>query len=339
MKQYILLLDWGFKMKKIFLLLLIAILSLSACAGTMEKTMRGEVKQGELKGSELKKSELQGGELKGSLFYADGTPGRVSFVDMAIKGQVGMIMNRAISKPPYHEEITINQNDVDYALKQVSLDGVVTRDDEGNVIIVISATHRRIITPSGEITEVFESPDEFRSFFVKYTNDYPKVVKATDAKGEKKSYLALPLKKGTLKRVYMRVIPYEEICVIESINYPIKGYAYHEVRAVNHFMQKYPDASYLENIASSAKFAPVKNAPVHPVENSYFSFMQDVSSSNFNNKINVYEEQVRSMRSKQDVSEITASEMDKIFDGSLLNAEIIVSKGDAISPVIYERMR
>jgi hypothetical protein len=316
-------------MKKTIFLLLISIITLSACASTSEQTIHREVKQ----------AELQTGELKGSLFYDDGTPGRVSYVDMAIKGRQGMTMNRAISKPPYHEEITIRQHDVDYALKQVSLDGVITRDADGNVIIVISATHRRIITPSGEITEVFESPDEFRSFFFNYTNKYPKVVKATGAKGEKKSYLALPLKKGTLKRVYMRVIPYEEVCVIESINFPIKGYAYHEVRAVNSFMQKYPDASYLENIASSAKFAPVKNAPVHPVEDGYFAFMQGVSSSNFNNKINVYEEQVRSMRSKQDVSDISAAEMDKIFDGSLLNAEIIVDKGDAHSSLMYDRMK
>jgi hypothetical protein len=91
-------------------------------------------------------------ELKGSLFYEDGTPGRVSYVDMAIKGRQGMKMNRAISKPPYHEQIIITQNDVDYALKQVSMDGVITRDGDGNVIIVISATNRRVIAPSGEIT-------------------------------------------------------------------------------------------------------------------------------------------------------------------------------------------
>jgi hypothetical protein len=278
-------------------------------------------------------------ELKGSLYYEDGTAGRVSYVDMAIKGRQGMKMNRAINTPPYHEQIIITQHDVDYALKQVSLDGVITRDGEGNVIIVISATHRRIITPSGEITEVFEKPEEFKSFFFNYTNKYPKVVKATDAKGEKKSYVALPLKKGTLNRVYMRVIPYEEICVIESINYPIKGYVYHEVRAVNNFMQKYPNATYLENIGNNGKFQSLTNAAVHPVENGYFSFMQGVSSSNFNNKINVYEEQVRNMRSKKDVSEINASEMDKIFDGSLLNAEIIVGKGDAISTSTFDRIK
>ncbi|MDR3301769.1 MAG: hypothetical protein LBT01_04465 [Spirochaetaceae bacterium] len=335
-------------MKKIFLLLLIAIVSLADCAGTPEKTAQRDLKQGgnrvagqqtgELKSSFYNEDGMSG-ELKGSLFYDDGTPGRVSYVDMAIKGRQGMTMNRAISKPPYHEEITISQHDVDYALKQVSLDGVITRDADGNVIIIISATHRRVITPSGEITEVFESPDEFQSFFFNYTNKYLKVVKATDAQGVKKSYLAMPLKKGTLKRVYMRVIPYEEVCVIESINYPIQGYAYHEVRALNSFMQKHPDASYLENVASSVKFAPGTKATVHPVEDSYFSFMQGVSSSNFNNKINVYEEQVRNMRSKQDVSEISAAEMDKIFDGSLLNAELIVRKGDAISSSTYDKMR
>jgi len=278
-------------------------------------------------------------ELKGSLYFEDGGPGRVSYIDMVIKGRQGMKMNKAINKPPYREKIIITQNDVDYARKQVSLDGVITRDGEGNVIIVISATHRRIITPSGEITEVFEKPEEFKSFFINYTNNYPKVVKATDIKGEKKSYVALPLKKGTLNRVYMRVIPYEEICVIESINYPIKGYAYHEVRATNSFMQKYPNATYLENIGNNGKFQSLTNAAVHPVEDRYFSFMQGVASSDFNNKINVYEEKVRNMRSKKDVSEITASEMDKIFDGSLLNAEIIVGKGDAISTSTYDKIK
>ena len=276
-------------------------------------------------------------ELKGSLYYEDGSPGRVSYVDMAIKGRQGMRMQRAISKPPYREDIIVTQNDVDYALKQVSIDGAITRDEAGNVIIVISATHRRVITPSGEITEVFESPDEFTAFFFNYTTKYPKVVKAVDAKGNKKAYLASPLKKGTLGRMYVRVIPYEEICVIEALNYPIKGYAYHEVRATNRFIQKNPNAAYLENKKDSGKFLALKNASVHPVEDGYFSFMQGVSASNFNNKINVYQEQVRSVKSKQDITEITASEMDKIFDGSLLNAEIIVGKGGAISTQTFER--
>ena len=278
-------------------------------------------------------------ELKGSLLYADGTPGRVSYVDMAIKGRRGMKMQRAISRPPYREEIVVTQNDVDYALKQVSLDGAITRDDEGNVIIIISATHRRIITPSGKITEVFEAPEEFTAFFFNYTSKYPRVVKAAGSGGERKSYLAAPLKTGTLNRVYMRVIPYEEICVIESINYPIEGYAYREVRATGGFMQKYPNAAYLENTREQGEFPPLVNAEVHPVENGYFSFMQGVSSSDFNNTINVYEEQFREMRSRQDILEISAQEMEKIFDGSLLNAEIIVGKGDAISVYAYERMK
>jgi hypothetical protein len=66
--------------------------------------------------------------------------------------------------------------------------------------------------------------------------------------------------------------------------------------------------------------------------------MQGVSASNFNNKINVYQEQVREVKSKKDVSEISAAEMDKIFDGSLLNAEIIVGKGGAISTQTFDRM-
>jgi hypothetical protein len=258
---------------------------------------------------------------------------------MAVKGRQGMTMNRAINSPPYREQITITQNDVDYALREVSLDGVITRDTAGNVIIIISATHRRVISPAGEITEVFEKPEEFTAFFFNYTSKYPKVVKATDAKGEKKAYVAFPIKEGLLNRMYMRVIPYEEICVIESIDYPIKGYAYHEVRATAAFIKKYPDATYLENTAESGRFHALTNAVSHPVENDYFSFMQGVSSSNFNNKINVYEEQVREMSSKQDVSEITAAEMDKLFDGSLLNAEIIVGKGDAISTSSYDRIK
>jgi hypothetical protein len=55
--------------------------------------------------------------------------------------------------------------------------------------------------------------------------------------------------------------------------------------------------------------------------------------------INVYNEQVRSVRSKQDISEITTAEMDEIFDGSLLNAEIIVGKGDSISTSTYDRIK
>jgi hypothetical protein len=278
-------------------------------------------------------------ELKGTLFYDDGSPGRVSYVDMAVKGRQGMAMNRAINRPPFRESITITQHDVDYALSQISLDGEITRDAAGNVIIIISATHRRIITPTGEISEVFEKPEEFTAFFFNYTNKYPNVVKTTDASGGKKSYVAMPIKKGTLNRMYMRVIPYEEFCVIESIDFPIKGYAYHEVRATNAFVKKYPDATYLENTASSGKFHTLTNAVSHPVENDYFSFMQGVSASNFNNKINVYEEQVRNMKSKQDVSEITAAEMDNLFDGSLLNAEIIVGKGDSISTSTFDKIK
>ncbi|GMO53189.1 MAG: hypothetical protein Pg6C_19410 [Treponemataceae bacterium] len=178
--------------------------------------------------------------------FDDGIPGRVSYVDMVMRGRSGMTMNRAIAKPPYREQIIVTQNDIDYAQKQVSIDGVITRDDDGNVIIIISATHRRIITPAGEITEVFEKPEEFTAFFFNYTDKYPKVVRATGFKGEP-PYLAAPLKKGMPARIYMRVIPYEEICVIESVNYPIKGCAYHGVRATESFMQKYPDATYLEN--------------------------------------------------------------------------------------------
>ncbi|MDR2491471.1 MAG: hypothetical protein LBD20_08740 [Spirochaetaceae bacterium] len=278
-------------------------------------------------------------ELKGSLYYEDGTPGRVSYVDMVIKGSPGMKMQRAIKRPPYREEITVTLNDINHAREQVSFDGVITRDDAGNVIIVISATHRRVITPSGEITEVFENPEEFTAFFLNYTEKYPKVVKAVNAKGDKKSYIAAPLKKGTLNRVYMRVIPYEEVCIIEAVNYPIQGYAYHEVRATNRFMQKNPNAAYLENTREQSKFLPLKNLDIRPVEDGYFSFMQEVSSSNFNNKINVYQEQLRNVQSKQDISEITAAEMDKIFDGSLLNAEIIVGKGGAISTQTYDRIK
>ena len=205
------------------------------------------------------------------------------------------------------------------------------------MIIVISATHRRIITPQGEITEVFESPAEFTDFFANYVEKYPKVVRAVDAKGGKKPYIARPLKKGTLKRMYMRVIPYEEICVIEALNYPIQGYAYHEVRATNSFMQKNPAAAYLENKKEGGALQPLIGLDVHPVEDGYFTFMQGVSASNFNNKINVYKEQLRTVKSKQDISDITAAEMDNIFDGSLLNAEIIVGKGDAISTQTFER--
>ncbi|MDR2521389.1 MAG: hypothetical protein LBC72_02370, partial [Spirochaetaceae bacterium] len=246
---------------------------------------------------------------------------------------------RAIAKPPYREEVTVTQNDVNYALGQVSVDGAITRDEAGNVIIVISATHRRVITPSGEITEVFEKPEEFSAFFFNYTTKYPKVVKAVDSKGKTKAYLASPLKKGTLKRVYMRVTPYEEICVIEALNYPVQGYAYHEVRATDAFIKKNPAAAYLENKKDSGKFQPIISLDVHPVEDGYFSFMQGVSASNFNNKINVYQEQLREVKSKQDISEITAAEMDKIFDGSLLNAEIIVGKGGAISAQTFDKLQ
>ena len=67
--------------------------------------------------------------------------------------------------------------------------------------------------------------------------------------------------------------------------------------------------------------------------------MQGVSASNFNNTINVYQEQLRMVNSKQDISEITTAEMDDIFDGSLLNAEIIVGKGASISSQIYDRIK
>jgi hypothetical protein len=278
-------------------------------------------------------------ELKGSLYFTGGDPGRVSYIDMVLRGRPGMKMDRAIAAPPYREQVIITQNDIDYALKQISLDGTVTWDEDGNVIIIISATHRRIITPTGEITEVFENPEEFTAFFFTYTGKYPKVVKAAGSKGEKKSYIAVQLKKGTFSRVYMRVIPYEEICVIESVNYPIQGYAYREVRASDSFMQKYPDAAYLENTKDRKKFLPFTDAEIHPIEDGYFSFIQGAGSSNFNNAINVYEEQVREMKSKQDISQITAAEMEKIFDGSLLNAEIIVGKGDAISTSTYDRQQ
>jgi hypothetical protein len=278
-------------------------------------------------------------ELKGSLYFDDGTPGRVSYVDMAVRGKPGMKMDRAVTGPPYRERIIVTQTDIDYATAQISLDGVVTRDDDGNVIIVISATHRRIITPSGEITEVFEKPEEFAAFFFNYTDKYPKVVRATGSKGEKKPYLAVSLKKGTPARIYMRVIPYEEICVIESVNYPIKGCAYREVRATESFVRKYPNAAYLENTRAGGAFLPVAAAPVRPVENGYFSFMQGAGSGNFNNRINVYEEQVREMKSGQDISQITASEMERLFDGSQLNAEIIVGQGDAVSTATYEKMK
>jgi hypothetical protein len=186
---------------------------------------------------------------------------------------------------------------------------------------------------------VFENPNEFTAFFFNYTAKYPKVIKAVNLAGGTKSYLAVSLEKGISARVYMRVIPYEEICVIESINYPIKGYAYHEVRATDSFMKKYPKAVYLENTRGGGDFMPLENAPVHPVEDGYFSFMQGVGSSNFNNTINVYEEQMREMKSRQDISQITAEEMEKVFDGSLLNAEIIVGKGYAISTAVYDKMK
>ena len=282
-----------------------------------------------------------GNELKGTLFYNDGKPGRVSFVDLAIQGRPGQIMYRAIPQPPYRDPkpVTVNQEMIDDALQRVSLDGVITRDEEGNVIIVISATHRRIITPQGKITEVFEKPEEFTAFFFNYTSKYPRVVKAIDASGGYKAYLTVPLKEKTLNRVYMRVTPYEEVCVIEALNYPVTGYAYHEVRATGNFMQQYPNATYLENTEEADRFQPLVHAKVHPVENGYFSFIQGVSSSNFNNKINVYEEQVRELSSRQNVADISAQEMEKLFDGSLLNAEIIVGKGNAISTQTYEKMR
>ncbi|MDR2553140.1 MAG: hypothetical protein LBD31_08255, partial [Treponema sp.] len=113
--------------------------------------------------------------------------------------------------------------------------------------------------------------------------------------------------------------------------------AYHEVRATAGFMQKYPNATYLENTGELDKFQPLVNAEVHPVENGYFSFIQGAGGSNFNNKINVYEEQVIQMRSRQDVADISAQEMEKIFDGSLLNAEIIVGKGNALSTSTYTK--
>jgi hypothetical protein len=42
-------------------------------------------------------------------------------------------------------------------------------------------------------------------------------------------------------------------------------------------------------------------------------------------------------RAWPDAADISAQEMEKIFDGSLLNAEIIVGKGNALSTSTYEK--
>jgi hypothetical protein len=269
--------------------------------------------------------------LQGSLYFEDGTIGRVSHIDMIMRGKPGMTMTRSDGKT-----LTITQADIDYSRHEAGSDGSFMKDEEGNIIIVISATHRRIITPSGEMTEVFEDPAEFTRFFYAFANKYPKVIKVIDSKGRRSAYIAVKNTKTMYNRIYMRVKPYEEICIIQSINYPIQGYAYHEMRATDDFTQENPDAVYF-NGPPGKRYLP-SNIPVRPVEDSYFSFIQGAGSSNANNQVNVSSETAKILDSKKDITEITVEEMNALFDGSLLNAEVIVGRGDSISASTYDRV-
>jgi hypothetical protein len=61
-------------------------------------------------------------------------------------------------------------------------------------------------------------------------------------------------------------------------------------------------------------------------------------SSNANNQVNVSSETAKILDSKKDITEITVEEMNALFDGSLLNAEVIVGRGDSISASTYDRV-
>jgi hypothetical protein len=269
--------------------------------------------------------------LQGSLYFRDGTKGRVSHIDMIIRGKPGMMMTR--SDGVTH---TITQADIEYSQREASLDGSFIKDEEGNIIIIISATHRRIITPSGEMTEVFEDPSEFTGFFYAFANKYPKVIKAIDTKGRKSAYIAVKNAKNMTNRIYMRVKPYEEICIIEAINYPIQGYAYREMRATDEFAREHPDVVSF-NGKPKKEYRP-SDVAVRPADDSYFSFIQGAGSSDANNQINVSSDTVKILESKKNITDVTNEEMEALFDGSLLNAEVIVGKGDWISTAIYDRI-
>jgi hypothetical protein len=271
--------------------------------------------------------------LQGSLYFSDGTKGRVSHIDMITRGKPGMTMTRSSDR----KTITITQVDIDYSKREAGLDGTIIEDEEGNIIIIISATHRRIITPSGEMTEVFEDPAEFTNFFYAFAQKYPRVIKAVDSKGRQSAYVAVKNARTMYNRIYMRVKPYEEICIIESINYPIQGYAYHEMRATDGFVQRNPDAVYF-NGQPGKRYQPTV-IPVSPTEDSYFSFIQGAGSADANTQVNVSSETAKMLESKKDISEITAEEMEALFDGSLLNAEVIVGKGEAVSTSTFDRIR
>jgi hypothetical protein len=273
--------------------------------------------------------------LSGSLYYSDGSAGRVSYIDMVLKGKPGMTMKRADGV-----QITITQHDIDYALNEVSIDGSVYRDEEGNVIIVISATHRRVIAPDGATTEIFEDPAEFKKFFLAFAARYPKVVKAVDKKGKEYPYLAVKNDKNMSGRAYMRVKPYEQICVIESVNYPVLGSAYREMRATARFAEENPGAVYLADTTNRGNLILYGDPPeIRPAGDGYFSFVQEAGTASVNNEINVSREMVKYLETKQDISEITAQEMENLFDGSLLNAEVITGKGDGISSAVFDSMR
>jgi hypothetical protein len=269
--------------------------------------------------------------LQGSLYFRDGTKGRVSHIDMIMRGKPGMTMTR--SDGVTH---TITQLDIDWSLREASLDGSFIRDEEGNVIIIISATHRRIITPSGEMTEVFEEPSEFTGFFYAFANKYPKVIKVIDSKGRKSAYIAVKNAKTVSNRIYMRIKPYEEICIVEAINYPIQGYAYREMRATNEFAMEHPDVVSF-NGKPKKEYRP-SNVAIRPADDSYFSFIQGAGSSNANNQVNVTSETAKFLESKKDITDITIDEMQALFDGSLLNAEVIVGKGDSVSTFVYDKI-
>jgi hypothetical protein len=186
------------------------------------------------------------------------------------------------------------------------------------------------------MTEVFEDPSEFTRFFYAFADKYPKVIKVINSKGRKSAYIAVKNAKTMSNRIYMRVKPYEGICIIEAINYPIQGYAYREMRATDEFVREHPDVVCF-NGKPRKEYRP-SNITVRPTDDAYFSFIQGAGSSNVNNQINVSSETEKILESKKDITDITVDEMESLFDGSLLNAEVIVGKGDSISTSTYDRV-
>jgi hypothetical protein len=108
------------------------------------------------------------------------------------------------------------------------------------------------------------------------------------------------------------------------------------MRATDEFVREHPDAVYF-NGKPRKEYRP-SNVAVRPTDDSYFSFIQGAGSSNANNQINVSSETEKILESKKDITDITTEEMEALFDGSLLNAEVIVGKGDSVSTSTYDRV-